>query len=81
MKPPSTLHRILFSLIMSLMMGTCMSGLLTFIHTGYDPEFFSRWAHGFKIAVPIAFVMVSIFAPLAQKIVGFIIGKLEAQKI
>lgn len=76
----SKLHRILFSLVMSMMMGTVMSGLLTLIHTGFDPDFFARWAHSFKIAFPLAFMMVSIFAPIAHKIVTFIMSKIAPHK-
>lgn len=57
-----------------------MSCVFTVINTGIDSKFINRWMHGFIIAYPIAFIAVSIFAPITGKIVHFIVNKMQSQK-
>jgi uncharacterized protein (DUF697 family) len=50
-------------------MALLMSGVLTTIFTGISHNFFSRWAHAFIIAWPIAFPSILLIAPVVRKMV------------
>ncbi len=52
----------LFALLMSLSMAFIMTGIITFLNTGYDMHFVARWLHAFVIAWPIAFVCIRLLA-------------------
>ncbi|MCC5854300.1 MAG: DUF2798 domain-containing protein [Idiomarina sp.] len=57
----------IFPILMSLYMSFLMTGLITWINTGVDGDFISRWWRAFYIAWPIAFVLVYLGAqPIRQ---------------
>ena len=57
---PARFYRFVFSGLMSIWLSTLMTGLVTLINTGIDPEFLLRWGRAFVIAWPIAFSLVLI---------------------
>jgi pheromone shutdown protein TraB len=64
-------QQLLFAAAMSFFMAFCMSGILTALNTGIDAGYVSRWLHAFLVAWLCAFPLVSIFAPIARKLVAF----------
>lgn len=63
-------QQLLFSLIMSMFMAFCMSGILTALNTGIDAQFLHRWWKAFLLAWLCAFPLVFVFAPITRKIVA-----------
>ena len=53
-------------------MSIIMSFAITYINTGMDIEFLSRWGKAWMAALPLALLVSSIVAPLAKKIVNLI---------
>ncbi|MFC6672681.1 DUF2798 domain-containing protein [Marinobacterium aestuariivivens] len=53
---------------MSIYMVTIMTGLITWINTGMDEGFYSRWWRSIYIAWPIAFLLIRVGAPRLQLI-------------
>ncbi len=66
-------QQLLFAALMSMFMAFCMSGILTAFNTGIDAGFVGRWSKAFIAAWICAFPLVTIFAPLARKLVAKII--------
>lgn len=60
--------QLLFSVMMSIYMVTIMTGLITWINTGMDEGFYSRWWRSIYIAWPIAFLLIRVGAPRLQLI-------------
>lgn len=61
---------IVFALFMSAYMVSCMTGLITWVNTGFAQGFFMRWARAFLIAWPCAFLLVIFGAPHIRKLVA-----------
>lgn len=68
MKIPARFTNLVFSLLMSLSMGSIMSGLVTAFNTGLDGGFFLRWAKAFGLAWPLAFCCVLLLATPLRKL-------------
>ncbi|OJU90325.1 MAG: hypothetical protein BGO19_09860 [Acinetobacter sp. 38-8] len=64
---------LLFPLILSCMMSFIISGITTFKAVGLVNHFFSMWMSAWIIAWIFAFPSVLICAPIAQKLVAWII--------
>ncbi|KEO56666.1 DUF2798 domain-containing protein [Thalassospira permensis] len=65
---PARFYRFVFSGLMSIWLSTLMTGLVTLINTGIDPEFLLRWGRAFVIAWPIAFSLVLISGSTVTRI-------------
>lgn len=70
MKIPARYSNLLFGGMLSIIMVTIISGTVTFINQGYDPQFFARWFRGFITAWPVAFPSVLVVAPFVRRVVS-----------
>jgi len=52
---------------MSILMVFIMTAIITFINTGYDSDFYSRWVNAFLLAWPAAFLIILIMGKRVQK--------------
>ena len=60
---------LLFAFLMSILMGTVVSGILTALFSGLNAQFFGKWLHAFSVAWPITFPGILVLAPVVQKLV------------
>ena len=72
MKFPKKYSQTLFIFFMGFGMSIIMSFAITYINTGMDIEFLSRWSKAWMAALPLALLVSGIVAPLAKKIVNLI---------
>jgi|TARA_B110000285_G_scaffold133259_1_gene149502 hypothetical protein len=72
MKFPKKYSQTLFIFFMGFGMSIIMSFAITYINTGMDIEFLSRWVKAWMAALPLALLVSGIVAPLAKKIVNLI---------
>ena len=70
MKIPARYSNLLFGGMLSIIMVTIISGTVTLITQGYDPQFFARWFRGFITAWPVAFPSVLVVAPFVRRVVS-----------
>lgn len=63
---PTRFYTPVFALFMSCMMSLLMSGLVTYMNTGFDAGLPQRWLHAFGAAWIVAFPLVSVLAPVAH---------------
>lgn len=49
---------LVFPVLMSIYMSLLMTGLITWVNTGLEGDYFARWWRAFYIAWPIAFLLV-----------------------
>ncbi|WP_281246584.1 DUF2798 domain-containing protein [Marinobacter zhejiangensis] len=59
---------------MSGLMSLLMSGVITFINTGFASGYLLRWMHAFVVAWAVAFPLVSLIAPLARRLTDLVLG-------
>lgn len=58
MKLAKWVQGLVFPVLMSIYMSLLMTGLITWVNTGLDGDYFARWWRAFYIAWPIAFLLV-----------------------
>ncbi|MGX5913447.1 DUF2798 domain-containing protein [Aliidiomarina sp. Khilg15.8] len=58
MRTSNLVRRLAFPFLMSIYMSFLMTGLITWINTGFAGNFIARWWTAFYIAWPIAFGLV-----------------------
>ena len=61
--------KLLFILIMGLEMSFLMTVIITYVNTGYDPEYIERFLKAWSVSLPAAMIATSLVAPIAQKFV------------
>ena len=61
------LLKIITGLIIGTGMSFFMSGIITIVNTGIDPEYLSRWMKAWVIAWSIATPIAIIISPIARK--------------
>ncbi|WP_342117524.1 DUF2798 domain-containing protein [Pseudoduganella sp. OTU4001] len=64
---PDLRTRLIFASLMSLMMTIIMSGWITWLNVGFQPDYTERWLHAFLAAWPAAFFAVMLIAPTVQR--------------
>jgi hypothetical protein len=72
-KLPARYMPIVFAAIMSIFMAGFMSAIVTAINTGIENGFLWRWLGAYAKVLPIAFIAIMLFRPLAMKIAGLIV--------
>lgn len=60
--------RIVFAALMSLLMSSLMSGWVTWLNIGLQPEFLPHWSKAFLAAWPAAFLIVVSCGPLVHRL-------------
>lgn len=65
---PDLRTRVIFAALMSLLMTVIMSGWITWLNVGFQPNYADRWLHAFLAAWPAAFVSVMLIAPAVQRL-------------
>ena len=56
-------------------MGLLMSGLITYLHTGFSEEFISVWLHAFASVYFIALGAGLIVRPAIEKLLALLVEK------
>jgi len=71
------IHRIVFSLFMSLQLSFLMTAWVTWINLGWSTAFYQQWFHAFVLAWPAA-VLISLFtAPELHKLATVLSDKIK----
>ena len=65
---------LVFAAFMSLFMSLFMSGVITAINLGVDDEFVGHWLGAWIRVLPIAFVAVVLFRPIAAELTIRLVG-------
>lgn len=72
------MHRILFSLLMSLQLSLLMTAWVTWINLGWSANYYQQWCHAFLLAWPAA-ALISLFtAPEIHKLSTILSRKIES---
>lgn len=69
------LRNLVFAFYMSGLMSLCMSAVVTFFNTGMDAGFPARWMGAFLVAWAVAFPLVSLVSPIAQRLTGLTLDR------
>jgi len=72
---PKKYAHILFSIILSAIMSFIISGVATFKAVGLEPHFFGVWMGSWLASWLVAFPSVTLIAPLAKRLVMFLVTK------
>ncbi len=72
---PKKFEAPLFSLVLSGLMSLIITGIATLRIEGWGAGFVSHWFGAWPTAWAVAFPSVMVVAPIARKIVGFLIRK------
>lgn len=59
--------RLVSGVIMSFIMSSIMTGWISWLNFGFQPEVFTRWFRAFVTAWPASFLIAVTFAPIVQK--------------
>jgi hypothetical protein len=65
---PDLRTRLIFAALMSFLMTIIMSGWITWLNIGFQPNYAQRWLHAFLAAWPAAFFSVMLIAPTVQRL-------------
>ena len=69
---------LVFAILMSLYMVSCMTFVITWVNTGLGSGFALRWFKAFMIAWPVAFLLVLAGAPRIRRFVESLVRKPQA---
>jgi predicted membrane channel-forming protein YqfA (hemolysin III family) len=69
MNPQKKFH-LIFSILMGTMMVFLMTFVITLVNVGWVDNFFQLWARVFGIAYVIAVPVIYFLAPVARKLTG-----------
>jgi len=72
MKLPKKYTKIVMATFMALLMGGCMSGIVTYINIGFVDNFMYRWGSAFTVVFPLALTLTLLFTPVAVKLTSYI---------
>jgi hypothetical protein len=61
-------HFLVFTVFMSAILAFLMTGVITFINSGFDTGFLLRWGRAFVITWPIALSIVLLLGPNVRTI-------------
>ena len=74
------MHRIIFSLLMSLQLSFLMTAWVTWINLGWTSEYYQQWLHAFILAWPAA-ALISLFsAPEIHKLATSLSTKISFKR-
>lgn len=70
MKFPARYSPLLFGALLSMIMVTLVSAFVIAINQGFHPGFLSQWVTSCLTTWPVAFVTVTLVAPLVRRAVA-----------
>ncbi|WP_419905459.1 DUF2798 domain-containing protein [Kiloniella sp.] len=70
-------HRMVFSILMSLILSILMTCWVTWINLGWGPEFIEKWMVAFRLAWPAAALIAFILGPFIQTTTQRIVSKIS----
>lgn len=70
MRIPARFSPILFGAILSAVMVTIVSAFVILTTQGFQPGFFGQWARSCATTWPVAFVAVTLIAPVVRNVVA-----------
>lgn len=65
--PPKFFH-LIFTLVMGTMMVTLMTFVITLVNVGLTEDFLGKWAKAFLVAYPVALTVIYFLAPVARRL-------------
>ncbi|MFC5594972.1 DUF2798 domain-containing protein [Lysobacter niastensis] len=74
MRIPARFAPILFGALLSMIMVAVVTAFVLAINQGLHPGFFAQWSKSCMTTWPMAFVTVTIVAPLVRKAVSKVTG-------
>ena len=66
---PKRYSKILFIFFMGLGMSLLMTLIITYINTGYDELYVSRFLKAWSVSLPVAKITTTLVAPIVEKFV------------
>ena len=66
---PKKYSKILFIFFMGLGMSLLMTLIITYINTGYDELYVSRFLKAWSVSLPVAMIATTLVAPIVEKFV------------
>ena len=69
-KLPAKRFHLIFSLVMGTMMVTLMTFVITAVNVGFPSDFLRHWGRAFLITYVVAIPVIYYLAPIARKITG-----------
>ncbi len=73
----SLIHRLVFSLFMSLALSIPMSGWVTWLNLGLHPDFLRYWGQAFLAAWPAAAFISFLLGPQVQRLTGLVVQRVQ----
>ena len=61
--------QLLFTLIVGFFTSLIMTLLITYINTGYDELYVSRFLKAWSVSLPVAMIATTLVAPIVEKFV------------
>ncbi len=72
--------RFIRPVIVAAIMAFLMTAVITFINLGLRPDFLRRWMIAYAVAWPFATLAAFVAVPVADRVTGWIIGRLERKR-
>jgi Protein of unknown function (DUF2798) len=69
----------IFPIIMSGVMAFLMTGLVTMLNLGLPANFLALWLRAFAIAWPFAALSAFLAIPIARRLTGHIVARIEGR--
>ena len=66
---PKRYSKILFIFFMGLGISLLMTLIITYINTGYDELYVSRFLKAWSVSLPVAMIATTLVAPIVEKFV------------
>ena len=66
---PKRYSKILFIFFMGLGLSLLMTLIITYINTGYDELYVSRFLKAWSVSLPVAMIATTLVAPIVEKFV------------
>jgi hypothetical protein len=71
---PTLRLRIVAALLMSFIMSSLMTGWVSWLNFGFQPEIYARWLRAFVTAWPASFLIAVTFSPFVQRFAQRLLG-------
>lgn len=71
--------RIVAAILMSFIMSSLMTGWVSWLNFGFQPEVYGRWFRAFITAWPASFTIAVTFSPFVQRFAQKLLRRSSAQ--
>lgn len=81
MKLPHQLAGLAFAFYMAVIIALVMTAVLTYLATGWTPDYWVRVLKGYAVAMPTGFLCVMVFRPVVVYLVRATVGAAQDMRI